>query len=157
MCTRVIIDVNLFPSYFQPCMSMFKKWVDEGNGILVYTNDKRHKFHEEMSKHNKAHKYIMEKRRTSLHLVTREDVEKIEKTKSLASEKFKSNDKHILALALAGKVGILCTKDEALKKDFNKMNKVIGDKDLPPRSVYPHASKDRRKKQKFLDDNRCKK
>ena len=149
MGTRVIIDANMFGLYLNLKMEILRKWIEKGLGILVYTNDSRHKYSVEIGNIPKAQKYFTEMRRTNLHLVKKEDIKKVEQSKLLDNEGVRSNDKHILALALVGKVSILCTNDKDLQTDFIGMNTLMKINNLPHRSVYPHNA-DRKTKQDFL-------
>lgn len=68
----------------------------------------------------------------------------------LRNKPIKSNDRHILALAVAGRAVVLYSTDNFLRWDFKQLPKVGGQR----RAVYPANSRES-KQQRFLDQRRC--
>lgn len=102
MC--IILDANLFSEYLQntPDMVPVRQWL-EGNtrtrkrGKLAYSPTA--KFRAEVGRHRFRRK-LVELRRAGL---------------------LKSDDPHIVALAVAGRVSVLVSRDQALHEDFKRV------------------------------------
>ena len=114
MC--VIIDANMWSDFLnkEKNMKPVHKWMESQKGKLVYSNHKA--FQKELTKDQKTvlrRYYQAGKAR----LVPEKQVD--ETIKSLKENNtFRSNDIHILALAKARRVKVLCTKDTKLHYDF---------------------------------------
>ena len=114
MC--MILDNNTWGDFLKqkPDMEPIHNWLDKKNGKLVYSNHQGFKelsltYQRSLQEYKKAGK---------AKLVPGEKVEKeIRKIKKKHNIE-KSNDPHILGLAKAGNVKVLCTKDQALQEDF---------------------------------------
>ena len=114
MC--MILDNDTWGDFLaqKPDMQPIHDWLKQKNGKLVYSN---HQGFQELSK--KYQKSLSEYSRAGqAHLVPGEEVEKeikeIEKEHNIK----KSNDRHILGLAKAFNIKVLCTKDKRLHQKF---------------------------------------
>ncbi|MBC6415797.1 MAG: PIN domain-containing protein [Bdellovibrionales bacterium] len=92
-------------------------WLEKKNGKLIYSN------HEKFKELSKKYKNSLETYRQAgkAKLVLKEEVE--EEIKKIRKSQYimKSNDDHILGLAKAGNIKVLCSKDKNLHKDFTTM------------------------------------
>ena len=117
MC--MILDNDTWGDFLKqkPDMQPIHDWLEQKNGKLVYSN---HQGFQELSK--KYQRSLREYRKAGkADLVPSEKVEKeiTEMKKKYCIEK--SDDPHILGLAKASKVTVLCTKDKLLHKYFKKI------------------------------------
>jgi hypothetical protein len=125
MC--VILDTNTFGKFKDLAdedMAPVWKWLDNGNGKIVYANTK--KFEDEWERGGMSHLRDQMMRAGQLKLVS-EGVE--EKANELEGE-IVSNDEHIIALALIARVKILVSYPEGdgdLSTDF-KNRELVGGK-----------------------------
>lgn len=120
MC--IILDANLFSEYLQntPDMVPVRQWL-EGNtrtrkrGRLAYSPTA--KFRAEVQRHPFRDK-LVELRRAGLlkEIPTKKVAEEEDKLADL-----KSDDPHIVALAVAGRVSVLVSRDQALHNDFKRV------------------------------------
>ena len=113
MC--MILDNNKWGDFLKQTEDMIPihNWLKQKNGKLVYSNHQG--FKELSTKYQKSLKEHM--RAGTAKLVFSTKVEKeIEKLKKV--HKLKSNDSHILGLAVASNTIVLCTGDKKLHKDF---------------------------------------
>lgn len=128
MC--IILDANLFSDYLQntPDMAPVRQWLEGSKrrrGKLAYSPTA--KFKAEVRRHPLRDK-LVELRRAGLlkEVPTTKVAEEEEKLPDL-----KSDDFHVVALAVAGHVSLLVSRDQALHKDFKD---VVGGK------VYQRAA-----------------
>lgn len=152
MCTVAIIDASAFNVMLAPKGEdkIFFDWIDRKHGILAYTN--AGKYGEELAKYPKMVEKIIGLRRDRAMLI-REDklnsmMEKVEGDISV-----KSNDQHVLALALETDARILCAKDGKLRKDYQN-SEVIQDKFNGEQRLYPLHERDT-ERSNFLGRRRC--
>ncbi len=114
MC--MILDINMWPDFFNKTIAMqpVHKWLEKKNGKLVYSNHEL--FQKELTQNQRT---VLEKYYQSgkARLVPKKQVEQII-TDLKENNTFKSNDIHILGLAKANRVKVLCTKDKDLHYDF---------------------------------------
>ena len=115
MC--LVLDNNQWGDFLQEKddMKPIHNWLRNKSGKLVYSN---HKEFEELNK--KSRKILGNYRRAGkAKLVPQNKVEKeIKEIKKSYSDKITSNDIHILGLAKAGNIKVLCSKDKNLHDDF---------------------------------------
>lgn len=107
MC--VILDTNTFSRFRDPNdkdMEPVREWLRRKNGKIVYSNTE--KFKKEMKKGGMEH-WIKERSRANQFKLVTEGVK--EKEKEL-KDKIKSDDEHIIALALVTGVKILISYSE---------------------------------------------
>lgn len=131
MC--IILDANLFSEYLQntPDMQPVRRWLEGGGGTpsrgkLAYSPTA--KFQAELGKHHKF--------KTKIDALNRAGLLKMVPVSKVAEEESKlpnlqSDDPHVVALALAGRVSLLVSRDKALHKDF---------KDVAGGKVYQTAA-----------------
>jgi len=114
MC--MILDNNTWGDFLKQNSDMqpIHNWLEQKNGKLIYSN---HQGFQELSK--KYQRRLKEYRRAGkAHLVSLEKVEKAIKEIKKNHNIERSNDPHILGLAKASNVTVLCTKDRTLHKYF---------------------------------------
>ena len=116
MC--LILDNNQWGDFLnkKPDMQPIHNWLDKQNGKLVYSN---HQGFKELSpKYKKSLKGY--KTAGKARLVPTEKVEE-EVKKIKRSHQIQSNDTHILGLAKAENIKVLCSKDKKLHDDFKNI------------------------------------
>ena len=153
MCVVAIVDADSFSVLTTRQGSgddLFLSWISGRHGILAISN---------------AGQYFAElrKNRAVMELIRRYDqggqLRKISAVQlsvtddQIAQKDLRSNDSHILSLALASDAKILCSNDGKLRDDFK-------DKDILPsmgsrrRLLYPFAGS-RKQRREFLNRQRC--
>jgi len=147
VCTKTILDASLFSRFGGDEMKAWRRWIENGDGVLAYPKTGR--FEQELRKNHVIREYLSRQRRGRSQLVDTPQLE--EASAMLQGQEFRSNDRHILELALASNAQVLCTNDEDLKQDFRKnLPKLLGEH----RGVYPHNAS-RKARERFLAAYRC--
>lgn len=129
MC--IILDVNCFSKLMDPAnhdMKPVRDWLEKKNGKIAYSDT--HKFKQEWK--NRVKTFVLNESIVAekLKIVNRQRVEaEISKLKSIGT--LKSDDEHIIALAIVTEVKVLVSEDKKLHEDFKKL---VGG------SVYQQAS-----------------
>lgn len=127
MC--MILDANMWGDFTNKaeCMIPVYKWLEEKKGKLVYSDHKA--FQKELTKNQKKilRRYFQS---GQARFVPKTQVDRIT-TDLRKNDELKSNDIHILGLAKASKVKILCSNDKNLHYDFKH---ILGG------SVYQNAN-----------------
>ena len=124
MC--VILDTNTFGKFKDLAdenMAPVWKWLDNGNGKIVYANTK--KFEDEWERGGMSHLRDQMMRAGQLKLVSEGVKEKADELRG----KITSNDEHIIALALIAEVKVLVSYregDSDLFTDFKNREFVGG-------------------------------
>lgn len=153
MCVVAIVDADSLPVLATrqgPGDKLFLSWIKRRHGILAFSS---------------SGQYFTEIRnnRAVMELIRRYDqggqlrkisAEELTVANNQLSEKpLRSNDLHILSLALASEARVLCSDDADLRTDFR-------DKDILPRMgrrqriLYPFDGT-RTKRREFLNRQRC--
>ena len=150
MCTKTIIDASVFGKFDAPQMRPFWNWMNNGHGILIYTDGG--KYDKELRERAPtAYRRLTAYRQSGqFRLVKWDQVREYELALNRSS--LRSNDPHVIALARASDALVLCSCDGDLKRDF--VNRAL----LPhvnrrQRAVYP--SGDRKKQREFLHRRKC--
>ena len=120
MC--LILDTNLFSDYMNNTQDMapVRRWLEgtkrsRRKGKLAYSPTD--KFGAEVDRH-RFKKKLMELSRAGI--VKEIPVAKVKKVESELPQ-LKSDDPHVVALAIAGSVSVLVSKDQDLHQDFKKL------------------------------------
>lgn len=120
MC--IILDANLFTDYMKktPDMQPVRRWLEcargsRRRGKLAYSPTD--KFRAEIQKHPFRTKLVELRRAGLLKEIPAAEVEEAEGD----LPPLKSDDSHIVALAVAGKVSVLVSRDQDLHDDFKKL------------------------------------
>lgn len=138
MCA--ILDANTFHKFKDPSnedMVPVWKWLENKNGKIVYSNSK--KFEEEWFRRGMDDIRDQLMRSGQLKLVS----QNIEKEENKLKDIIKSDDPHIIALALISKVKVLISDDRKLIQDFKehisqgKVYKTKGHKHLLTKDTCP--------------------
>ncbi|MCY4523394.1 MAG: PIN domain-containing protein [Halobacteriovoraceae bacterium] len=122
MC--VIIDANMFGPYLKSNdqgMKFLKEWIEEHGGKITYspTSSLKSEWNKSPNMWQLMVKY---RERGKLKHIDKHKVEIIQK-ELLKKHDLKSNDSHIIALAMAAKVKVLVSKDQNLIEDFKNIIK----------------------------------
>ena len=115
MCA--ILDANCYGIFRNPNnedMRPVRKWLDNKNGKIIYSNAK--KFKREWEKGG-MDRWIKERQRAGLLKLAPPGVQ--EKANELKG-KMRSDDAHIIALALVAEIKLLVSHDNKLIGDFKK-------------------------------------
>ena len=156
MCIRTIIDLNVMNDQHFLCLeknssgAMFRAWIKRGDGRIVSCGASQ-----ECQKILQTRKFasLAKQYRQNGRLFNVGQAEFNDAKNSLTSQDLESNDRELLAVALAGKVLVLYSEDEDFGTDFtDALPKVNTGK----RAVYPHNSKPNLRKQ-FLGARKCSK
>ena len=122
MCA--ILDVNSIGKFKDPTNEDMKPvwyWLENKNGKIVYSDTD--KFRGEWERGG-GHTLMRElQRRDKFRLVKIQDVQKKENE---LRDQIKSNDPHIIALAIVADVKVLISSDQTLHQDFKNRNLVGG-------------------------------
>lgn len=120
MC--IILDANLFTDYMKrtPDMQPVWRWLEgvrgsQRRGKLAYSPTD--KFQAEIRKHPFKTKLVELRRAGLLREVPVAEVKEAES----GLPPLKSDDPHVVALAVAGKVSVLVSRDQDLHADFKKL------------------------------------
>ena len=153
MCVVAIVDADVLPvlaSREGAGDSLFLSWIKRRHGLLAFPT---------------TGQYFTELRRNRavMELIRRYDqggqLKKISKSEvSEAGEQVygkrrRSNDSHVLALALASGATVLCSNDGRLRADF-KDKSILPAIGRRPRILYPFGGS-RKQRRQFLDRQRC--
>ena len=136
MCVRTIVDASVASKFVHQksgSVARLRKWIDRKDGLLVYWSVG--KFGEEMRKTRRLLELLNRYRQKgSAHLVGPElaasSLERIDRAK------MKSNDAHVLALALAGEALVLAACDGRLRHDFAN-RELLDSPTQGTRAAYP--------------------
>ncbi len=138
MCA--ILDANTFHKFKDPSNEDMKpvwKWLENRNGKIVYTNTK--KFEEEWYRGGMDQIRDQLVRSGNVKLVSQDIEEKENELKDI----IKSDDPHIIALAVIAEVKVLISDDRKLIQDFKehvsqgKVYKTKGHKHLLTKDICP--------------------
>ena len=163
MCVRTILDASAFGHLCSETKNSagdpLRKWIGRGDGVIVYSTYGR--YDEELSKYSKVRELLGSFVDNGKAI----DVDRTDFRAALnqipSNPLRKSDDPHILALAIAGKATVLFSCDEDLRKDFANVE-VIPKIDRQERRSVPDLvdgvpddiTKAVRRK-KFLNSRRC--
>lgn len=150
MCVRAIIDSNMFGEMKDDSMRPFLRWINRGDGIVVYPKGK--KVLEELTRSAKTLHLFQEYRRSGrTHSVG--DVELQQACDSVDENELLSNDGDTVVLARASKAVVLCTGDKELKQDFGN-EKILPKVGKRKRAIYPREA-DAKTQRNFLQRRKC--
>ena len=132
MC--IVVDADNFSKFSKRDTDMQPvwHWLNRGNGKIAYSNVKKIK-----DEWAKANSLVIELNRAGkFKLVPAQDVqEKLDELKG----QIKSNDPHIIALALAAEVEVLISGDKTLHEDFKNRN-LVGGKSVSDKKPFTSAA-----------------
>ena len=117
-----ILDASCFGEFFDPKntdMKPLREWLNKKNGKLAYSPTEKLK---KECEGNQNFKELLAARRRAGKAKTPDANEVHKKTKKL-ERKVKSNDAHIIALAMVSGAKLLVTHDVALMTDFKRLIK----------------------------------
>ena len=150
MCTKIIIDACAFGSVLDSnADNILRKWIGNRHCIVAYTESGT--YGKELRRSDRTLRLFAEYRRNgSAELVGGDRLRAVERL--LQDKPIRSNDEHILHLALACDALMLRTEERVqLRQDFKDLLPKIGRRS---RAVYPERGTDRIKRQ-FLDRRKC--
>ncbi len=163
MCVRAILDASAFRHFSAETRNsagyQFRKWLNREDGIIVYTNYAKYK--KEVSVNNEIRGLLQ----AYLKIGKAIDIALADLQPALDGIPDppirRSDDPHILALAVAGKATVLFSCDKELCKDFADP-KVIPRtgrqrrKSLPSIDEHsPEETTGSKERKKFLNSRRC--
>ena len=149
MCTMVIIDASVFskalPSQNKRGDPELLSWIGRRHGIVAY--EQTGGYGKELRKNQRVFDLFREYRRGQrAKLIAATALQKAED--QLQNAPIKSNDRHILALALASDALVLCSGDKDLHKHFCNV-RVLPKIGIQSRAIYP-IKVSRKKRSEFL-------
>ncbi len=150
MCIRTIIDASMFGNLDNDSCKPIRKWIERRDGMLIYPSSGQYR--EELIKSPKVLRWFQALRQQGSAEVIR-DKDLNDAKRSLIDHRLLSNDRHVIALALASGALVLCTHDQNLKTDFLNRDLLprVGDNN---RAVDPEGSKSAVQK-RFVDRRQC--
>ena len=156
MCTATIVDTNALHkalvSKKQDGDSTFRSWIKRRDGVLVYAPSGDYR--EELRKNLKV-MALMESYRQKNHAKLISAAALSASKKQLQGRRIQSNDRHVLALALASDALVLCSDDKGLCADFNN-TEVLPKIGRQARAIYPTKAT-KKKREEFLGKRKCSK
>lgn len=166
MCVRAIVDADALTAMANDRYGHYRRlreWFRSGDGRIISTNEPE--FEKQLKSRRDWKRLTAGYRRANrIVLVEASRVEEAKRDLSGVSLRSRTGDVHLLALALAADVAVLCTDDNGLKADF-KNTRVLPRLQEGQRAVYPlpppserdrAASKKMRSRQRrFVNDRRC--
>ena len=121
MC--MILDANRCGDFISnnEDMKPIHRWIDKGVGRLIFSNQDRIK--REFYSNNKMKQYLIKRTRYQrTRFIEKNGVEQA-MNDIRRNHALRSDDLHILGLAVASGAKLLCTLDEKLEEDFKKIVK----------------------------------
>ena len=126
-------------------MARLRKWVEDDGRIVYYQYGK---YMKEVERANVT--ALMEGYKGAGKAKLFDKGKYANAIKKFGKLKVRSNDRHMLAIAEASGVTMLCTGDNRLIRDFKKH--IPGAKIYPDRKIYPNSQK---AQEKMLRENTC--
>ena len=154
MCTVAVIDTDVLwkvaPAPNKSGDSDLCAWIDLRHGILAYSNSGQ--YFDELFHSRRVWRVFEEYRRgQQATLVSASQLADAEKR--LRNSTIRSNDKHILVLALASDALVLCSNDNRLKNDFTRAG-VLPKVGHRSHALYP-VDAPRKDRRAFLKAHEC--
>ena len=154
MCTHAIVDADVYhlvlPSRRGDGDADFMSWIGRGDGVLTYAATG--KFAEEVRRNPRTQRLMQEYRQSQRARLIRTD-ELSTAEMALHGAKIRSNDPHVLRVALASDAVVLCTNDDALGEDFRDVE-ILPRVGRRRRVLYPLQA-DRKARGQFLGRRKC--
>ena len=156
MCTVAIVDTNVL-TILAPKRKkrhnqdpVLCEWIRQRHGILAYS--KRGKYSSELRHSQRIWRIFREYRRGQQAALIN-DAELCRAEERLKHSAIRSNDKHLIELAMASNALVLCSDDKKLKKDFVDVSILpnIGER---TRVVYPIKATEGQRRS-FLRSHEC--
>ena len=130
MC--LVLDTNMFGKFLKKAdkdMQPIYSWLNKGRGKIIYT--KHASYYQELAQSQNMLRWLDDAQQSGQSRLV--DLKKVEQAASKLRNKIKngslqlkSNDIHILALAQASRVKLLCSDDRGLHADFTNPQIVGG-------------------------------
>ena len=154
MCAVVIVDTNMFPDVFRGAGEGAKElrdWITAGHGILAFSDASNDASRRGLSRQEYTDRLRVFAEYAAAGVARSFDVGAA--GDRLENRPIRSDDHHLLALALVSRASILCTDDRAFRQDFLDV-KVLPKVGRQTRAVYPVAA-DRKTRREFLERRKC--
>lgn len=163
MCVRTIIDKSVFNHFLEKTKNsagaQLFSWIERGAGLIVYA-EKGTGYGKELRENKHVRSVINDLRQRNLAIPI--EAEKVaDSCKRLPSnEALDSDDRHVLALALASGATVLFACDGDLCKDFKNVKiipKVAGGRHIVPDLDQNNSANTTgfRRRRDFFDRRRC--
>ena len=156
MCTVAVVDKNSFwriapsPNKLDRKDSCLTSWIEQGYGVLAYSTEGG--YLEELADNERILRFFVEWRRQPIARLIGSCQLNHARSK-LRHVEIRSNDRHVLELALASEALILCSEDKRLQEDFVDPQ-IIPRIHSRSRKVYPHE-KSQQDRCDFLRQYQC--
>ena len=155
MCVVAIVDASLLSllvSRHGSSDSELLNWFRKGHGILAFPSSTEGQYYSEI-RNNVRVMELIRKYAQNGRLKTVASEQLSSALKQMDSKRVRSNDMHILALALASQATVLCSNDHSLGDDF-KDNSILPRVLKKRRVLYPFGSKTKERRN-FLNRRKC--
>lgn len=153
MCVITIVDADsllVLATRHGPGDSLFLSWIENRHGILAFTDTGQYP-DEVLQNHAISELFRRYEQGGQIKKFLGKEVSDAEK--QIRKLPHRSNDPHVLALALASGARVLCAEDKKLRKDF-KDKEILPQTGRKQRILYPHKGS-RKQRREFLNRQRC--
>lgn len=121
MCVKVIIDASAFGHVNvksrRTAGYQLHQWIKRGDGHVVYTDEEE--YHKELVKSSSVSDWLRDLRQRGQAEIVRKRVVQTDEARIPTKPIRRSNDPHVLALALASEATVLFSCDRKLQSDFS--------------------------------------
>lgn len=156
MCMVAIVDTDSLsllaprPAIQHRQDTELRKWIRQRHGVLAFTGSGKYACE---LRHSERVWRVFQEYRRGQQAVLVEDPALEDARSKLEGARIRSNDRHLIELALASEAAVLCSNDKGAKKDFIDTN-LLPNIGHIQRSIYPINGSDTDRR-KFLSDREC--
>ena len=162
MCVRTIVDASAFRHFCAPTRNsagyQLRRWIERGDGVVVYSLAGS-KYAEELDRNSVVLGTLLDYYNRGRAIDIDSTCIKAAKEEIPDRPIRKSNDPHILALAVASEATVLFSCDSDLREDFGKVLRKVGrqHRSCVPglRDEMPEDIADASHRRKFLENRKC--
>lgn len=164
MCVRTIVDASAFRHICEPTRKsaggQLRRWISHGNGVVVYSSDNT-KYAVELKKYSEVKALLVDYSQRGLAIEM--DSRPIQAALDQIPDRpvRRSNDPHVLALAVASEATVLFSCDSNLRQDFTN-RQILGKVGQQHRGCVPYLQDELpedtthvRDREMFLANRRC--
>ena len=160
MCVRTLLDASAFrharETKERTAGHQLRNWITRGDGVVVYSNSPAYAVELDKSPAVKALLVDFRQRGRAIRI----DPELVQAEEQHVPHRppRRSDDPHVLALALAGEATVLFSSDAALRDDFCGLLPRVGQQErssFPLKVNQPQDITEADRRRKFLERRKC--